>query len=94
MQKYYIKGKYLRFSTNYSAVVFRIYCALKIEKTVNHSLFSLVFCDYVLLGRHILNIYKTVFPELIFHQKHRNQLPDVFFQEFYLYSSYLIKLCI
>ena len=41
MQKYYIKGKYLRFSTNYSAVVFRIYCALKIEKTVNHKSFVL-----------------------------------------------------
>ena len=41
MQKYCIKGKYLRFSTNYSAVVFRIYCALKIEKTVNHKSFVL-----------------------------------------------------
>ena len=41
MQKYYIKGKYLPFSTNYSAVVIRIYCALKIEKTVNHKSFVL-----------------------------------------------------
>ena len=50
MQKYYTKGKYLPFSTNYSAVVIRIYCALKIEKTVNQKnlvLFSFLWLCFI-----------------------------------------------
>ena len=57
-------------------------------------LLSLVFCNYVILGGHILNIYKTVFLKLIFHQQLRNQLTDALFQEFHKHSAYVIKLCI
>ena len=50
---------------------------------------SLVFCNYVILGGHILNIFKTLFPKLIFHQWLKNQLPDVFF----LGILYIFNVC-
>ena len=37
----------------------------------------LVFCNYIILGWHILNISKTVFWKLIFHLQLSDQLPDV-----------------
>ena len=42
MQKGYIKRTDLRFSTNYSAVVTKIYCALKTQEIVNLRVFELV----------------------------------------------------
>ena len=50
--------------------------------------------NYVVLGGHILNISQTVFPTLIFQKRFRNQLPDVLFQMFYIYSTYVINYCI
>ena len=54
----------------------------------------LVFCDFVVLRGHILNISKTVFAKLILHQQLRNQLPDAFLQKFHIHSMYAINQCI
>ena len=42
MQKCYIKGTLLRFSTNYSTLIIKIYCTRKIEKIINHKNFVII----------------------------------------------------
>ena len=39
--KRYIKRTYLRFSTNYSIFVIKIYCTFQIEKIINHKNFAI-----------------------------------------------------
>ena len=75
-----MKGKLIRFSTIYSTVVIKVYCGFKI---VIKLLLSLVFCHCLILGRHILNIFRTVFPKLLFQQRLKNELDDVLFWESY-----------
>ena len=46
MWKRYIKGTHLRFSTSYSAIFMKIYCAFQIEKIVNQKNFLITsFCN-------------------------------------------------
>ena len=71
-------GTHVCFSTKYSTVIADIYCELKIEEIGNLLIFhSLVFVDYIILGRHILTIYKAKSPKPIFHLQLSYQLPDV-----------------
>ena len=57
-------------------------------------MFVLVFCNYLILGGHILNISKTIFPKLILHVRISYQLHDVRLQEFYIHSPYVKNHCI
>ena len=41
MLKSYIKGTYIRFSTNYSRISTNVYCTLKIEEILNLTTFAL-----------------------------------------------------
>ena len=54
----------------------------------------LVFCTYIIVLGQILNIFRNVFLNLLFHQSLKNQLPDVLFWEFYTRSAYVISHCI
>ena len=54
---------------------------------------SLVFCNCVIIGGHILNIYETIFPKLIFHLLLSYEVPDVLLHEFYIPSGYVINDC-
>ena len=64
----------------------------KIEEFFNFTLFStLVFCNFVILGAHILNISKTIFEKQILDLSISYQLPDVRLQEFYIHSAYVIN---
>ena len=47
------------------------------------------FCNYVILGEHILNISKTIFSKLIFHLQLGDQLPDIVLRKFYMHSAYV-----
>ena len=84
-KKCYIKRTHLCFSVNYSTVT-----------TIQNLEFlsSLVFCNYVILGGHILNISETTFPKLIFHLLLSYKVPDVLLHEFYIPSRYAINDCI
>ena len=55
MQKCYNKGTHLRFSRKKSAAATKFYRALKVDGILE-SLSSLVFCNEVVLGEHILSI--------------------------------------
>ena len=84
MQKL-IKGKPLCFFENYFASFTKKYWALEKKKLkIWQFLSSLVFCNYVTLGEHILIISKTIFTKLILHLRLKNRLPDVLLQEFYI----------
>ena len=84
-----MKGKPLRFFENYCASFTKKYWALEKKKLeICQFLSSLVFCNYVILGEHILNISKTIFTKLILHLRLRNRLPDVPLQEFYIHSTH------
>ena len=88
------KGAGLFFPTNYSKVVTKIYCALKLERILNLTIFSsLVFSNFIISGRHVLNISRTTFLKLIFYLQ-LGQFPDVLFREFYTHSMYVINHCI
>ena len=58
------------------------------QETLN-LFFSLVFCNYVILGGHILNISK-MFPKLIFYLQLSYQLSDVLLKEFHIHSTCVI----
>ena len=79
-----------------STVVTKIYCALKIEEIINVTIFVVFsfFFNYVILGRRILNISKTIFLKQIFHLQLSYQLTNVLLQEFYIHSTYVITYCI
>ena len=78
-QELYIKGRLLRFLGSYLAAVTQTSWALEKEENeniticvffisfVNIVLEIYVFCNYVVLRKHILNISKTIFMKLIFH---------------------------
>ena len=81
----------LCFSKKFSIVVSKIYWGLENPEIVNLTfLSSLVFCNYIILGGHILNILKTKSPKLILHLQVSYQLPADLLQEFYIYSTYVI----
>ena len=61
---------------------------------VNIVLEIYVFCNYVVLRKHILNISKTIFMKLIFHLRGSDQLSDVVLQEFYTHSTCVVDLWI
>ena len=73
----------LRFLENYcaTAAVTKKYWALKKEELLNPTILALFwrFCNYVMLGGHILSISKTIFTKLIFHLSLSDKLSDVFF---------------
>ena len=54
----------------------------------------LVFCNYVILKGHILNISKTIFSKLILDLRISHQLNGVCFKELYIHSAYVISPCI
>ena len=105
-QELYIKGRLLRFSGSYFAVIIKTSWALKKEEIVNITIWVFfisfvnivleiyVFCNYVVLRRHILNISKTVFMKLIFHLQRSDELSDVVLQGFHINSTYVIDLWI
>ena len=87
-----LKGTRLLFCTNYSTISVNFFCTLKIEEFLIFTLFSaLVFCNYVILECHILNISKATFPKQILDLPISYQLPDVNLQEFYVHSAYVIN---
>ena len=57
-------------------------------------MFVLVFCNYVILRGHILNISKTMFPRLKLQVLISYQLHDVRLQELYMNSPYVENHCI
>ena len=60
---------HLCFSTSYFTVDIRFIANLKLKKIANHENFVICnFCNYVIVGEHIQNMFATVFPKLIFHQ--------------------------
>ena len=88
-------GTLLRFLENYCAPVTQKYWALKKEELLNRPISPFfVFCNYVILGGHILNISKTIFTQQIFHRRLCDQLPHVLLQAFYIYSTSVIHLCL
>ena len=75
MQKSYIKGTPTILCTKYSTISTNVHCT---QEILNLTIFGLlIFCNYVILGGHILNISKTIFPKLILHMRIRDQLHDV-----------------
>ena len=50
---------------------------------------SLAFSDHVILGSHILNIFRTIFGKVLFHQCLKNPLADFFSLKF----LYIFNLC-
>ena len=81
------------FPEKISTVVTKFYCALKVDRILD-SLSSLVFCNEVVLGEHILSICKTRFLKLIFHVLLSYEVADVFLQEFFIQSRHAINDCI
>ena len=77
------------FLKNYCATVTKKYWALKKKKTIQIRQFwcCLVFCDYVILAGHNLNISKTIFAKLIFHLCLSDKLPGVLLFFFYFTSK-------
>ena len=86
MQKRYIKGTHVRFSTSYPNVVIQIYCPFKIGKIVSQK--SFVIFTFLQLG-FIRETYSKYYQNRL-----KNQLPEVLFCEFYIHSIYVINRCI
>ena len=92
-KKCYIKGTRLRLSTN----LLRLQLSLRFTAHLRRRNYeSDNFCPlyFFLIGRHILNISKTIFPKLIFHLQLSYQVSDALLQEFYIHSTYVINHCI
>ena len=80
------EGDTCSFSTHYFTVLPKIYCTIKIEVILNLKFWSsLVFCNCVILGGHILNIWKTIFLKLMLYLRLSCQLPEVVSQKFYIH---------
>ena len=83
MQTCYIKETRILFCTNYSTISTNVYCTLKIAETLNlRILVRFVFCNYVILGGHFLNISRTIFLKVILHLRISYELHDVRLPEF------------
>ena len=81
-------------TTSFSKVPFGFIGHLKESKSkAIKMLSSLVVCNHVIFGEYILNIFRTVFPKLLFLWWNKNQLAEVFFWEFYIDSAYVISHC-
>ena len=96
--KRYVKmlyeGDTCSFSTHYFTVLPKIYCTLKIKVILNLKFWSsLVFCNWVILGGHIIYIYKTIFLKLIFYLRLSCQVPEFALQGFYLHLTSAINHC-
>ena len=75
-----ITGTLLSLLKNYCAAVAKKYWALKREEILKLTISPcLLFCNYVILGGHILNISKMIFTKLIFHLRFSDKLPHVVF---------------
>lgn len=70
MKKQYINGTHLCYlSTGYFNVVSKIYCTFKIERIGNNKNFVILsFLGLSYMKGHILNVFRTVFAKLLFHQ--------------------------
>ena len=85
-------GDILRFKKSVSC---KFDWSLIVKETLILAIYSsLVFCYYIILGGHILNISKTIFPKLIFHLPLSYQISDVLLQEFHINFTYVIYHCI
>ena len=93
MQKCHNKGTHLRFPRKKSTAVTNFYLALKVDGILE-SLSSLVFCNEVVLGEHVLSICKTRFMKLIFHMLLSCEVLAVLLEEFYIHSRHTINDCI
>ena len=88
-------GKLLRFLEKNCPPVLKKYWTLENGEILNLTIFILlVFCNYVVLGRHIVNISKAMFTKLIFNLRVSDQLPDILLQGFYIHWTSLVYLCI
>ena len=75
-----IKGTLLSLLEDWCAAVAKKYWALKREEILKLTISPcLVFSNYVILGGHILNIFKMIFTKLIFHLRFCDELPHVVF---------------
>ena len=87
------RGHIFVFYRKNSTAVTKFYLALKVDGILEY-LSSLVFCDEVVLGEHILSSCKTRFLKLIFHMLFSYEVPHVLLEEFYIHSRHAINDCI
>ena len=71
-----------------------IACLKQKKLEIGQFLSSLVFCNYIILVGHIVNISKTTIPKLKLHLQLSDELPRVLFKEFYIHSMKIIYQCI